>query len=107
MRRWKCTAEPRSAKDGHCNVERGEGIARQCGANATAQHRGDWRRMGKETNGSAKDRQRTDTQRHWVARPGPATNSYGDAEQCDAGQRRSKAAACNGDGLIRAAKALH
>ena len=62
--------------------------------------------MGKETNGSAKDRQRTDTQRHWVARPGPATNSYGDAEQCDAGQRRSKAAACNGDGLMRAAKAL-
>ena len=62
--------------------------------------------MGKETNGYAKDRQRTDTQRHWVARPGPATNSYGDAEQCAVGQRRSKAAACNGDGLMRAAKAL-
>lgn len=26
-RRWKCTAEPRSAKNRHCEVERGEGRA--------------------------------------------------------------------------------
>lgn len=53
-----------------------------------------------------------------TAREGPATNRNAEAlgssartgreqrRHRDAGQRRSKAAACNGDGLIRAAKAL-
>lgn len=63
--------------DKRCEAKRGEGRARQCGAKATAQHRGAWRRMGKETNGSAKDRQRTDTQRRGTAKLGQATNGEG------------------------------
>ena len=71
-RRWKCTAEPRSAKDRHCEVERGEGEALRSLAlrrHSPAQLGSEMRRRSSETDGSAKDWQRTDAQRHWVARP--------------------------------------
>lgn len=72
---------------------------------------------------NAKKRLAKEEQRNERLREGLATNRYAealgssartgrerrrhrDAEQCYAGRRRSKAAACDGDGLIRAAKAL-
>lgn len=73
---------------------------------SAAQHRGDWRRMGKETNGSAKDRQRTDTQRRGTAQLGRATN--GDGTDALRNERRwqGEVSLCYGEAKPRHATAM-
>lgn len=108
MRR-KCTAEPRSARDKRWEAKHGEGRARQCGDGR--RHCSAQRRPAKEEQRNGRLREGGARHRHAMALSSSAVTSRERrrrraAEQCYAGQRRSKAAACDGDGLIRAARAL-